>query len=115
MCRIGCRSNLARSENAVSRFLIGMLIGAALMFVAFQYHVVRGKQGVFLVPKLSNNLSDVFVDTRDFNLEDWSEHKTLAAAIMQSNQSELLEDASLNSFRDSIRNLVDDLFGSGDS
>ncbi len=95
----------------VSRFLFGMFAGAILMYVAMHYHVVRGKQGVYLVPKISNNLSDVFVDTRDFELEDWREHKPLAAAIVQSDQSHLLEGASLSSFRDSIHGLVDGLFG----
>lgn len=94
----------------MSRFLYGMIAGAALMYVAMHYHVVRGNQGVFLVPKLSNNLSDVFVDTRQFELADWRQHKPLAAAIMQNNQSQLLDGASLNSFRDSIRGLVDGLF-----
>ena len=66
---------------------------------------------MFLVPKLSNNLSDVFTDTREFELDDWRKHKPLAAAIMQSDQSQLLEGSSLNSFRSSIRGLVDGLFG----
>jgi hypothetical protein len=95
----------------MSRFFFGMITGALLLYVAMHYHVVRGNEGVFLVPKISNNLSDVYVDTRNYELSDWNEHKPLAAAIMQSNQSHLLKDASLNTFRDSIRGLVDGLFG----
>ena len=94
----------------MSRFLFGMVCGAALLFVAMHYHLVRGNDGVFLVPKISNNLSDVYVDTRDFNLSDWQQHKPLAAAILQSNQSHLLEDSSLGAFRESLRGLVDGLF-----
>jgi hypothetical protein len=94
----------------VSRFLFGVIAGASLMYVAMHYHVVRGNRGVYLVPKLSNSLADVYVDTRGFEIEDWRQHKPLAAAIMESNQSHLLEDASLNSFRESIRGLVDNLF-----
>jgi hypothetical protein len=88
-----------------------MVTGAVLLYVAMHFHVVRGNDGIFLVTKISNNLSDVYVDTREFQLSDWKEHKPLAAAIMQSNQSHLLEDSSLNSFRDSIGGLVDGLFG----
>lgn len=95
----------------MSRFIAGMFCGAALLFVAMHYHVVRGNEGVFLVPKISKNLSEVYVDTRDYQLDDWKEHKTLAAAIMQSNRSHLLEDESLGSFRESTRALVDGLFG----
>lgn len=98
------------SRITVSRFLFGLIAGALIMYVAMHYHVVRGNQGVYLVPKLSNNLSDVYVDTRDFDIDDWRQHKPLAAAIMESNQTHLLEDASLKSFRESVRGLVDSLF-----
>ena len=95
------------------RFIAGMFCGAALLYVAMHYYFVRGNEGVFLVPKISNNLSGVYVDIRQFNLNDWKEHKPLAAAIMQSNRSHLLEDASLGSFRESIGALVDGLFEQG--
>jgi hypothetical protein len=96
--------------NSMARFLFGMITGAVLLFAAMHYHVVRGKEGVYLVPKISNNLSDVYVDTRQFGLSDWKNHKPLAAAIMQSNQAHLLEDSTLTGFRDSVRGLVDGLF-----
>lgn len=92
------------------QFLAGMVCGGCLLFTAMHYHVVRGKDGVTLVPKISNNLSDVYTDVRDFNLRDWQDHKPLAAAILQSNQSHLLEDSSLSTFRESVRGLVDGLF-----
>ncbi|TWU59031.1 hypothetical protein Poly51_18160 [Rubripirellula tenax] len=95
----------------MSRFFFGMIVGASLLFVAMHYHVVRGKDGVFLVTKISNNLSDVYVDTRQFTLTDWQQHKPLAAAIMKSNQTQLLEDSSLGNFRNSLSGLVDGLFG----
>ena len=94
----------------MTRFLLGMVAGAALMYVAMHYHIVHGKDGLFVVPKISNNLTDVYVDTRAFELEDWKSHKPLAAAIMKSNQSHLLDDSSLNSFRDRIGGLVQGLF-----
>ncbi len=94
----------------MSRFLFGMVAGAALLFVAMHYHIVRGTDGVFVVPKISNNLSDIYVDTREYGLQDWKSHKPLAAAIMQSNQSQLLEDASLQTFRDRVGDLVQGLF-----
>ena len=96
----------------MSRFFFGMVTGAVLLFVAMHYHVVRGNDGVHLVPKISNNLSDVYVDTREFGLSDWKQHKPLAAAVLQSSESHLLEDASLNSFRSSIEGMMDGLFGS---
>ncbi len=94
----------------MSRFLFGMICGAGLLFVAMHYHVVHGKDGVFLVSKISNNLSDVYVDTREFDLSDWKAHKPLAAAIMRSDKSHILEDASLTGFKSSVSNMVDGLF-----
>ncbi|NND99516.1 MAG: hypothetical protein HKN47_19550 [Pirellulaceae bacterium] len=74
------------------------------------YHVVRSQEGVVLVPKISNNLSDIYVDVREFDLVKWKQHKPLAAAIVQSNQAHLLEDSSLRTFGKTIRGLVDGLF-----
>ncbi|WP_246151787.1 hypothetical protein [Rubripirellula reticaptiva] len=99
------------AQLLMSRFFFGMIVGASMLYVAMHFHVVRGKQGVFLVSKISNNLSDVYVDTREFSLSDWQQHKPLAAAIMKSNQTQLLEDSSLTSFRSSVSGLVDGLFG----
>ncbi len=94
------------------QFLAGMVCGAALLFVAMHYHVVRGKNGTTLIPKISNNLLDVYVDVREFTLSDWQKHKPLAAAILQSEHADLLEDSSLNTFRESVRGFVDGLFRS---
>ena len=95
----------------MARFLFGMITGAALLFAAMHYHVVRGDEGFFVVPKISNNLTDVVVDIRGFRLSDWNRHKPLAAAIMQSNQAHLLSDSSLGTFRDTVDGLVQGLFG----
>ena len=92
------------------QFFLGMLCGAGLLFTLMHFHVVRGKQGVTLVPKISNNLTDVYCDIREYTLDDWKEHKPLAAAIVRSNQSELIEDSAHSAFADSMRGLVDNLF-----
>ena len=94
----------------MSRFFFGMICGAVLLYVAEHYHVVRGNDGVFLVSKISNNFSDIYVDTRDFTLTDWKEHKPLAAAIMKSSRADMLEDASLTGFKASVSSMVDGLF-----
>ena len=101
------------ARRILSRFLFGLAAGAILMFAAMHYHVVRGNHGCYLVPKLSANLSDVFVDTRRFDLEDWRNHKPLAAAIMQSDKKQLLGDSSLAGFRQTMQGLVDGLFSQG--
>ncbi len=94
----------------MSRFFFGMICGAVMLYVAMHFHIVRGNEGVFLVTKISNNLSDVYVDMRDFELSDWQQHKPLAAAMIKSNKSHLLEDASLGGFKSSVSGMVEGLF-----
>ncbi|TWT87867.1 hypothetical protein [Stieleria varia] len=95
----------------MSRFLAGMVCGAAILFVAMHYHVVRGNNGVVLVPKIQNNLSDIYTDIRNFELQDWRSHKPLAAAIMRSNQADLMQDSARESFGSSVAGMVDSLLG----
>lgn len=98
----------------MSKFFFGLLLGAGLMYGAMHYHLVRGEDGVFLVPKVTNQLGDVYVDIRDFTLEDWKKHKPLAAAIMKSERSEVLSDATLSGFRENVHSVVDRLFTDAD-
>lgn len=73
----------------MSRFLSGVVVGALLLGFVMHYHVVRGSDGVFLVPKLENGLDAVYSDIRKFSLDDWRANRPLAAAIQQSNRTHL--------------------------
>lgn len=92
------------------KFLGGLILGAGLMYSALNFHLVRGQNGVFMVSKVTSDLSDVYVDIRGFTLEDWKRHKPLAAAIIKSDRSEVLDDATLNGFRENVHAVVDRLF-----
>lgn len=96
--------------SRLGSFVCGMLVGAALLWGAMHYHVIRGNDGVYLVPKLSNSLASPYVDIRQFTLSDWQQHRALAAAILQSNKAHLLSDSSLTQFRTSIGSLLEGLF-----
>lgn len=93
------------------RFFAGVILGALLFFMAMQYHLVRGKDGLVLVPKTSNSLTDLYVDTRHFDLSDWRRNKPLAVAIMRSHHSHLLADSSLHTFRESTQRWIQGFFG----
>ncbi len=93
----------------MSRFLFGVFTGVALMYVALHYHVVRGNEGFYLVPKLTHNLSEIYVDTRDFEADDWIEHQSVAAAIMQSNQTHLIGETALNPLQRSVQGIFTNL------
>ncbi len=94
----------------MSRFFAGMVCGAGLVLLAMHYHIVRGNDGVFLVPKISSNLTDTYVDIRDFRLGDWQEHKSVAAALVKNNRSDQLEGASLDTVKSKIGGVVDGFF-----
>ncbi len=89
-----------------SSFVTGVIVGASSLAVATHYHVVRGKDGVFVVRKVQNNLSDIFVDTRQFTPADWVDHRMLALAIMQADRGDMLQDSSLDSFRSNLKDFV---------
>ncbi len=91
----------------INSFFAGVVTGALLLAGASHYHVVRGKEGVFLVRKVQNNLSDVYVDTTKFTLDDWRQHKMLAVAMMKSEKVEVLPDESINDLRQGVEGAVD--------
>lgn len=92
-------------------FLLGMVCGAVLLGSAMHYHFVRSSKGLLMVPKITKGLDDTYVDIREFQLSDWQQHRSLAAALMKSDRSELLADNSLSTFRQSIDGVLDGLFG----
>lgn len=92
------------------KFFMGLVVGAVVMYTAMHFHIVRGQNGVFLVSKVTSDLSDIYIDIRGFTLNDWKQHKPLAAAIIKSDRSELLNDATLTGFRENVHSVVDRLF-----
>jgi hypothetical protein len=92
-------------------FLLGMIVGAVLLSSAMHYHFVRSRQGLLMVPKITKGLDDTYVDIRDFQLRDWQQHRSLAAALMKSDRAELLADNSLTQFRQTIDGVLSGLFG----
>ena len=80
-----------------------------MLYVGMHFHFVRGKDGVFLVPKTESTLSDVYVDIRDFRLDQWKNHKSLAEAIMASNQKHLAEQTPPLAVRDTVAEVVSGL------
>jgi hypothetical protein len=100
MSRIGC-------------FLAGFLVGAAAIFGALKYHVVRADDGVHLVPKISSQFGEAFVDIRQFSLSDWNDHRSLAAALIRADKAHLLQDAAMDGLRDSVEGMLETLGDSG--
>lgn len=90
----------------IGTFFTGMIAGFFIFFVANHYHIVRGDTGVYVVPKVNQNLQDIYVDVRSFSLNDWQEHRMLAASILRSDRKELLDESTLSGFRQSVISLL---------
>jgi hypothetical protein len=90
--------------------LLGIVLGASGMYTGIKYHVVRANDGVHLVPKMSSEFTDVFVDIRKFTVSDWNDHRALAAALVNSDKPYLLEDAAVGTLRHSVDAMLD-VFG----
>jgi len=92
-------------------FVLGALIGGALIFAAQRYHVLRTDKGVELVPKLSANFSDTYVDIRGYTAADWAQRKALTAALVQAGREDLIRHAVAGQFRARIDRFLDELGG----
>jgi hypothetical protein len=91
-------------EVDVSRtkpFIIGLLLGAGLSFVALRYHVVRYSEGFMLVPRTDQPpIRSAYADVREWGTAMWKQYPEVAAALVADGQSKLVADA-----------MTDDLLG----
>ncbi len=73
---------------------LGGLVGAALMFVALQYHVVRSHDGLQLIPRAPKaSLGLAWADIRDWTAEQWADRPELARALVAHGASDLIAES----------------------
>ena len=92
-------------------FMFGAMVGAAVMFVALKFHVVRAEDGFHMVPKTLARLNSIYVDIREFTITDWDGHRELALDLANSRKAYLLEDAAKNTLNNTVLDLFDGLDG----
>ena len=88
-------------------FLLGMAVGAGLLFGALNYHLVRADDGMHLVRKVDAKLSGTYVDIRGFTFADWAKHPDLAAALIDAGQRDLVEGAASDALRNGLNRFLD--------
>ncbi len=93
----------------MTKFLFGMITGAALMFTALHYHIVQSDAGFHLVPKTESTLTDVYVDIRGFTTADWRRHPTLAAAMVRNRRGDLITEQAADDLRQDLHATIDGL------
>ncbi len=85
--------------------LAGILIGAILMYIGFNYHVVVTEKTYYMIPKKKAQLADVYVDIREWGIQEWARKPALAEAVTAAGHGELVKQSVQN-------NLLEDIFRS---
>lgn len=84
-------------------FLFGSLLGAATMFGAMQFHVVRSHDGFQFVPRTpQHSLGLAYADIRNWNASQWTDRPELARALMAHGSSGLIAESVADSLADSV-------------
>lgn len=92
--------------SRLGMFLLGVVVGILLYAGATRFYVVRAQDGFHLVPKQAAQLSETYVDIRQFTLSDWTSHPQLAAALAKANKQYLIGDAAAASLQQGASQLV---------
>lgn len=95
--------------SRIGSLLLGCVIGGAAVYVGLKYHVLRTEKGFELVPKVTANFSDIYYDVRGFGVNDWTEHKTLAAAVVHAGKQDLFTDSASDGLRRGLEGVLQDL------
>lgn len=94
--------------NRLSSFILGMIVGAAGLYVSENYYVVRSTKSWHLVPKIATKLEFPYRDIREYTAEDWKNNVSLGAAIVKANKTDLMVD-SLDSLRQNFESMLQSL------
>lgn len=97
--------------SRLSTFLLGVVVGAAGLFVSENYYIVRSNESFHLVPKVAAKLEFPYHDIRNYSVEDWKKNVSLGAALVKANKPDLMVD-SLTSVRHNFESILQSL-GSG--
>ena len=93
--------------SRLGSLLLGVVLGAALVYGALNYHVLRTPEGLEFVPKLSATFSDSYLDVRQYKVSDWADHEQTARAVVKSGKDHILKDAATRSVQEGIESLWD--------
>ena len=107
-------TGVVQGANFMSRFssfILGLAVGASVLFAAMNYHVVRARDGFHVVNKQPPRMGETYVDIRDFGMSDWAGRPQLTTALVGANEQRLLGESATGAIQDGI-NQVDQLLPS---
>jgi len=86
--------------------VFGALLGAAAMFTAFKFHVIRTKDdgiyGMVFIPKPAAALVDAYVDVREWTTTEWAKHPELVKALVLNGKADLVRKSVTARWKDKI-------------
>ena len=85
--------------NRISSFLLGMVVGAVLLFLSMNFYIVRTNDGTSMVRKISAKIEMPYYDVRNYSLEDWQNHQALFLALVKANKADSLQDAAVDGLK----------------
>jgi hypothetical protein len=88
-------------------FVSGIVVGGVVVFAAMNYHIIRTKDGLHVVPKIDAQLALTYADIRNFTVADWAKNSELAAALMSAQRRDLVDSAIENSLDNSVDKWLD--------
>lgn len=91
--------------SKIINFFFGCVCGAAGLYTAMHFHVVRSNEGHHLIPKAQLALDDTYVDTRAFGLQEWQHHGALAAAIVKADKQDLFRTSAASALENTFQKL----------
>ncbi len=92
-------------------FVLGVIVGAGLVFGALKYHVVRADDGIHFVPKVTSGFEDTYADIREFGIDDWTQHRALSMALVKAGKGDLMDDAATFQLRETLDGWLKGFYG----
>ncbi len=96
--------------SRLTAFILGVVVGAAGLFISENYYIVRSKESVHLVPKVAAKLEFPYHDIREYTVEDWRKNVSLGTAIVKTQNTDLMVD-SLSSVQHNFKSILQSLGG----
>jgi hypothetical protein len=93
--------------NRTESFLLGLVLGLVGLYAVMHLTVVRARDGIHIIPKISAKLDVPYVDVRTFKLDQWKRRPSLAMSILKAKKGYLLEDKSLTGFKQAAQQMLD--------
>ncbi|MDG1893720.1 MAG: hypothetical protein P8J37_02310 [Fuerstiella sp.] len=96
-------------------FLFGALLGAGVVFIGLQYHIVQSHEGVRVVPRTPQHaIGLAYVDIRNWGAEQWTDRPELARALVAHGSTDLVASSVTEGLVESISSesvILDELRG----